>query len=663
MPLLRKVQKERELNVKKIKVLIKGWLCRYARKAVFYILPCLAVLLVGLLVTTDFFQPQEMVGYDWLMRTRPIQSASPEIVIIEISDDALKSLGWWPLPRDYHATLVKALTDSGCRMIVFDILLSEATEADSNLAEQIRNSGKVYLPYAFRMDKKTSRAQGFPVSGEILGGVADSFSSSVAGIGHINIFVDSDGKVRRLPLWIRYADRMWPSLGLLVAAKRLGYPPEKIQVRQGALRLGGNIVIPLDSQGAFWINYPGPWVKTFRHFSYLDVLKGYVAQQKGSGSELDLSVFKDKICFIGLTAAGTSDLRANPFDAVYPMVGTQASICDSLLRGVFIRQPHYLFRILISTLIFFSAVWICLNLTPLLAFFYCAILASVYLAGAWYFFASRGFFLDLFLPLGCIALVYVVILLRKFFEEAQKRLILEKELEIAASIQRSFLPSDLNKVGSINIGAFLKPAKFVGGDLYDLIRIDESTFGFFIGDVSGKGVSAALIMAQAISLLRVITKVHREPAQVLISLNNQLKPILNGLFITAQYLVVHEKESYWQGVSAGHLPLLYFNKIQGSTQELLPASGPPLGLVENFSYTETKGQLERGDKILMYTDGWTETRNNKGQELGLKRFEEAFLNVCSEEPQIILSNLESRQKVFQGRAPQHDDLTAVLLAF
>jgi serine phosphatase RsbU (regulator of sigma subunit) len=663
MPLLLKHQKEREVNVKKIKFLIKVWLRKNTKRAVFYILPCFIVLLIGLSVATDFFQPQEMVGYDWLMRTRPTQSASPEIVIIEISDDTLKSLGWWPLPRDYHATLVKALTDSGCRMIVFDILLSEATEADSNLTDQIRNSGRVYLPYAFRMDKKTSRAQGIPVSGEILGGVADSFRSSVAGIGHINIFVDSDGKVRRMPLWIRHADRMWPSLGLLVAAKRLGYSPEKMQLRQGSLRLGGNIVIPLDSQGAFWINYPGPWIKTFRHFSYLDVLKGYVAQQNGSGSGLDLSVFKDKICFIGLTAAGTSDLRANPFDAVYPMVGTQASICDSFLRGVFIRRPHPLLRILISTVIFVLAIGVCLNFTPLLAFFYCILLASVYLAGAWSLFALRGFFLDLFLPLGGIALVYVVILLRKFFEEAQKRLILEKELEIAASIQRSFLPSDLSNLGGINIRTFLKPAKFVGGDLYDLIHIDESTFGFFIGDVSGKGVSAALIMAQAISLLRVIAKGHREPAQVLISLNNQLKPILNGLFVTAQYLVVHEKESYWQGASAGHLPLLYFNETQGSIQELLPASGPPLGLVENFSYTETKGQLERGDRILMYTDGWTETRNNKGQELGLKRFEEIFLNVRSETPKIILSNLESQQKVFQGRAPQHDDLTAVLLAF
>ncbi|MEI6631425.1 MAG: CHASE2 domain-containing protein [bacterium] len=643
--------------------MIKTRLRKHVRKVAIYTLACLVLLLIGLSVVSDFFQAQEMIGYDWLMRVRPTQRANSEIVIIEISDETLKSLGRWPLPRDYHATLVKALTESGCRMIVFDILLSESSQADSNLAEQIRNSGRVYLPYAFKLDKETNVAAGIPISGEILGGVAERLRPSLAGVGHINIFIDPDGKVRRVPLLIRYADMNWPSLGFLVAAKRLGYPLEKMQLRKGSLSFRDVITIPLDSQGAFWVNYPGPWTKTFQHFSYLDILKAYVAQQKGLGSGFDLGVFKDKICFVGLTAAGTSDLRANPFDTVYPMVGTQASVCDSLLRGAFLRRPHQLFRVAISALILVLAILVCLNFTPLPALFYCAILASVYMVAAWSLFVSKGIFLDLFLPLAGSISVYVIILLRKFFEEVQKRLLLEKELEIAASIQLSFLPSDLSNSGSINIRAFLKPAKFVGGDLYDFIRIDESTFGFFVADVSGKGVSAALIMAQAISLLRVIAKNQREPAQVLISLNNQLGPILNGLFVTGQYLIVHEKESYWQGASAGHLPLLYFNKAKNAVQELLPASGPPLGLAQDFSYTQTNGRFERGDKILMYTDGWTETRNSKGQELGLKRFKEILLKAGAETPDIILSTLESEQKIFQGRAPQHDDLTALLLAF
>jgi len=655
--------REEEGVVRKFKDLIgRGVVCKSMRRPVYYFLSVLLVLLIVGGVYSGFFEAQEMVGYDWLMRTRPVQTASSEIVIIEISDDTLKGLRHWPLPRDYHAALVEALTENGCRMIIFDFLLSEASQADAVLAEQMRKSGKVYLSYAFRLKEKASRAEKAPVSYEILGGVADEFSASVAGIGHINIFIDPDGKVRRLPLWIRHQDKLWPALGFLAAAKRLGYPLEKVELRRDWLRLYEKL-IPLDSGGAFWVNFPGPWTKTFRHFSYLDVLKAYTAKQKGAQPLLDLSVFKDKICFVGLTAAGTSDLRANPFDPVYPMVGTQASVCDSILRSAFIRRPHPAFRALIDIAVFLLAAGTCLNFAVLPAFLYCSLLALVYAGSVWLLFALRGIFPDLFSPLGVIALVYVAVLLNKFFEEVQKRRILERELEIAASIQRSFLPEDLSNLGSIQVRALLKPAKFVGGDFYDIIRIDESTFGFFIGDVSGKGVSAALIMAQAISLLRVIARDHREPGQALIALNHQLKNILDYRFLTGQYLIVHEKESFWEGVSAGHPPLLYFNKAEGTVREFLAASGPPLGLGEDFSCTTIKGQFNRGDKIFMYTDGWTETRNSKGQEFGLKRLKDILLSGRSENLDIILSNIESQQRVFQGATPQHDDLTAVMLEF
>ncbi len=620
------------------------------KRPFFYPLFTLIIFLIAILTGMEFFQAQEMAAYDWLMKTRPAQPVSLEIAIIEISDDTLKSLGRWPLPRNYHAALIKALSESGCRMIVFDILLSEASLADDSLAKEIRNSGRVYFPYAFKLGAKTSKDGKIPVSGEILAGLSEILKPSVAGTGHINIFVDSDGKVRRLPLWVRYGDKVWPSLGFLAAAKRMGYPLKKIES-----------MIPIDSEGAFWINYPGSWTETFQHFSYLDVLKAYAARQKGADSWLDLGMFKNKICFVGLTAAGTSDLRANPFDSVYPMVGAQASVCDSFLRGAFIRRPQFLWRAVVNACVFIAAFAVCSYFAPLPAFLFSILLAFLYGISAWFLFALKGVYLDLFLPLLSIALVYTGVLLQKFFEEAQKRRVLEKELEIASSIQRSFLPPDIRNLGNIQVRAFLKPAKFVGGDFYDIISIDASTYGFFIGDVSGKGVSAALIMAQAISLLRVIAKDYRQPSEVLIALNNQLARILKGRFVTGQYLVVHEKESLWEGSCAGHMPMLYFNKAQESIQELLPASGPPLGLMENSVYLSIKGEFKSSDKIFMYTDGWTEARNSKGQEFGNKQLKDILFNCRGENLDNILAKLELHLGLFQGRAPVHDDLTAVLL--
>ncbi|MFH0807792.1 MAG: CHASE2 domain-containing protein [Elusimicrobiota bacterium] len=427
-----------------------------------YSLLLLIIFLIAILTGTEFFQPQEMAAYDWLMKTRPARIVSPEIAVIEISDDTLKSLGRWPLPRNYHAALIKALSESGCRMIVFDILLSEASRADDILAKEIRNSGRVYFPYAFRLGAKKDKNGKIPVSGEILAGLSETLKPFSAGAGHINIFVDSDGKTRRLPLWVRYGNKLWPALGFLAAAKRMGYPLKKIES-----------MIPIDSKGAFWVNYPGAWTKTFQHFSYLDVLKAYAARQKGADARLDLRVFKDKICFVGLTAAGTSDLRANPFDSVYPMVGAQASVCDSFLRGDFISRPRFLWRAAVNSCVFIAVFTVCAYFAPLPAFLFSVFLLFLYSITAWFLFALKGGYLDLFLPLLSVALVYTGVLLQKFFEEAQKRRVLEKELEIAASIQRSFLPSDIRNLGSIQLRAFLKPAKFVGGDFYDIICIDD----------------------------------------------------------------------------------------------------------------------------------------------------------------------------------------------
>ncbi len=616
-----------------------------------YLLPGLIILGAGAAVYAGLFDPQEMAAYDLLMRTRPAQATSPDIAIIEIADDTLKALGRWPLPREYHAALIKALSDNGCRMIVFDILFSEQSASDDLLGEAMRASNKVYLPCAFKLETKASRKSDFPVAHELLGGVAESLKTSTAGTGHINIMVDTDGKARRAPLWIRYGGKLVPSIGLLAAAG--GAPAGPHMDKQ----------IPTDPRGAVWVNFPGRWEKTFQHFSYIDVLKAYTAGQNNSKPWLDLNVFKDKICFVGLTAVGTSDFRANPIDPVYPMIGTQASICDSILRGAFIRRPPALLRALSAVGIILACILACLHFIPFTALLVCCLAAALYACGAWLLFSSRGIFLDVVFPLGSIALVYAVVLLRKFLAEAQKRRLLEKELQIAAQIQTSFLPPDVRQLANIRIRTFLKPARFVGGDLYDIISLDESTFGIFIGDVSGKGVSAALIMAQAISLLRVIARDSRSPEEILNTLNNRLNPILKGLFVTSQYIVVHAKEGFWEAACAGHPPFLLYSKMPDNLEEAVPASGPPLGLMPSIAYTRVRREFQPGDKIVMYTDGWTEARDRSDREFGIGRLKEAFLADRAQPADTLLDSLLARHEAFEGKINQHDDLTTVILEF
>lgn len=605
-----------------------------------------AVLCINAAVFSGLFDQQEMFVYDWLMRTRPVQNTHSKVAVIEIADDTLKALGRWPLSRNFHAALIDALTEAGCRMIVFDILLSEPSAADPLLAESMENSGRVYLPMAFQIDKASRRPPA--VSTQILAGVAPALQDAAAGIGHINISVDRDGKVRRIPSMIQYGSDLRPPLGALVASQYLG------------AAVGDVLKKASDYSGCVWVNFPGPWTKTFSHYSYVDVLRAAAARQKGESPWLDLGVFKDKICFVALTATGTSDFRANPIDPVYPMIGTQASVCDSILRGAFVKRASAIVRAAVDISLAALALAVCSLMAPVAAFGACILAAIVYVAAAWVLFAWQGIFFDVFFPLACTGLIYAVVLLRKFFEEAQKRRLLENELEIAASIQKSFLPPDVRRIRTVDIRAYLKAARYVGGDLYDIIVLDDETFGVFIGDVSGKGVSASLIMAQTISLLRVVSRTSRDPGETLYVLNNQLKPLLNGRFVTGQYIVIHGKEGFWEGACAGHPAAILTKPGTEGVVEVLAASGPPLGLMENIKYETVRQPFTQGERLFMYTDGWTDARSEKGGEFGLEQLKKAVTEVRAVAIDEALSHLEQCHELFAGKGRQFDDLTAVI---
>ncbi len=609
-----------------------------------YFLVIFWLIFVVFCVCAGIFEPQEMLAYDFLLRHRPTQEVSPEIVIIEISDDTLKGLGRWPIPRDYHADLIGALSKNGCRLIVFDILFSESSAQDARLAQAMKDASRVYLPFAFRLEHQ----QGEILAPEVLGGVADTLKGAVAGLGHINIFVEADGKVRRLPFWVKRDKKLWPALGFVVASHYLGKEPSEIAV-------------PFDPGAGVWVNYPGAWLAAFRHFSYLDILQSAAAAEKGEVPRLDLNLLRDKICFIGLTAAGTSDFRANPIDPVYPMVGTQASICNSILQGAYISRLGQMWRALINLLIFFIGLWLVLKLAPLAAFAYSILLAVLYIAAAQLIFNIQGVFYDIFLPVLSLIFVYAVVLLIKFFREAQARRLMEKELEIAAQIQHNFLPGDLRNIGDLKLRLFLQPAKFVGGDFYDILMLDEHRLGVFIADVSGKGIAAALIMAKAISLLRILARDVLDPGKLLSVLSSHLKPDLDSRFITGQYLIIDLRDYSFLGASAGHSALIFLSQVNSRLQEIVPASGPPLGLVDNFAYTVVKGQFSPGDRIFMYTDGWTEARDIKGREFGLERLKSILSQEANQGIDQLLAKLKQAYDVYRGKALQHDDLTAVIL--
>jgi len=608
---------------------------------------CLGIIFILPLTIFKPFNNYELLTYDWRFRLKPVARQSPDIILIEIADDTLKNLGNWPLPRDFHADLVSVLKEEGARLIVFDVLFSEPTVYDEAFAGALEQAGNVFLPEAYTIGTKAGRK--YTGSDLLLSGILEILRPAMKGKGHINVFVDSDGKSRSVPLFIKYKNELVPHLGFAAACYWLGINEKDIE-------------LPVSEGSAFMVNYPARWEKSFLHLSYFEILKSYSQKKRGLKPVLDLSVLKGKACFIGLTAVGTSDLKPMPLENIYPMLGLQASVFNSIITGQFITEAPSSLDLLLNWLIFILAFFICLRLPVLKAFLGSLTLGVSYFVFSFVLFIL-GLWVNLFYPFFIIALTYVLIIAYRVFNETKRRELMEKELDIARTIQRSFLPEQLSSFEGLTVASYIQPAKFVAGDLYDVVKLDGSKVGVFIGDVSGKGVPAALIMAQTISFFRMFSRDHHEPKQVLERLNKELYGKFSGRFVTALYIVVDTTTGEASVVSAGHAPVLLYQKDTHKITEVELDSGLPLGVMEEVEYTEVKFNVKKQDKVLFFTDGLFEARNPGKEEFGLERVKKAIIENIAFSGERLTEAIKERLTAFTSHAVQHDDITLLVLDF
>jgi CHASE2 domain-containing sensor protein len=596
------------------------------------------------------FNNYELLTYDLRFKLRPAQQVSSDIAIIEISDDTLKNLGVWPLPRDFHATLTEVLKYCGAKAVVFDIIFSESTALDPDFSSAIKSAGNVYLPLVFDQAPGT----------KLLAGITKLLAENAHGIGHINVAMDRDGKIRTVPLYIHYQNNFIPQMGFKAACDALGLDTRSIVFQKSRIIVGNKLSIPVIRGSLFPVNYPGKWVSSFKHFSYFEILKSYSQKTEGKPPDLDLSELKNKICFIGLTAAGTSDFQPVPLENNYPLVGLQASIANSILRNNFICPASASLNVFIALLVFILSLLVCLKLTPVKAMLGSVLLSCAYFVVAVALFAFKGFWLDLFLPLLVIFAVYVALTVYRFLEETRKRQLLEQELGIAHAIQQSFLPEALTEFGGLAIASKMLPAKFVGGDLYDLIALDDNKLGVLIGDVAGKGVSAALIMAQTISLFRIFGRFSNSGA-VVNAVNKELYGRTSSRFVTCMYFIVDTAASRVSVCSAGHAPLLLYHKKTASLEEVELDAGMPLGIDEAAKYGQVEFDLEPGDRIIVFTDGISEARNTGKEEFGVERLKKVISDGAKGEVSALSEAIITRVKRFSLHCVQHDDITLIVI--
>jgi serine phosphatase RsbU (regulator of sigma subunit)/anti-sigma regulatory factor (Ser/Thr protein kinase) len=249
-------------------------------------------------------------------------------------------------------------------------------------------------------------------------------------------------------------------------------------------------------------------------------------------------------------------------------------------------------------------------------------------------------------------------LVRQQQAEARTRQRFEQELEVARLIQQNFLPKQLPELSGWQVAACYQPAREVGGDFYDVIPLADGQVGFVIGDVTDKGVPAALVMAATRSVLRASAQRLIEPGVVLERVNEHLCPDMPAkMFVTCLYGVLDPATGRFRFANAGH-DLPYVKTAQGSVE--LRARGMPLGLMTGMTYEERETLLAPGDSLLLHSDGIVEAHDPQGQMFGFPRLKDLVARYPGggELIDLVLADLH----VHTGPdAEQEDDITMVVL--
>jgi serine phosphatase RsbU (regulator of sigma subunit) len=254
----------------------------------------------------------------------------------------------------------------------------------------------------------------------------------------------------------------------------------------------------------------------------------------------------------------------------------------------------------------------------------------------------------------------------KLFEENIQKSRMEEELKIAHDIQLSMLPDQAPIIEGLSIAAKSIPAREVGGDFYDFIEIMENgakRLGIVVGDVSGKAVSGALVMAASRSIFRVLTETHESVEEVMNRGNVRLlRDVKKGMFVALLYAVLDSKEKTMVFSNAGQVqPILC--SPEKSKAEYVDTEGDrfPLGIVTDCHYQETRVSLKQGDNLVFYTDGMVEAVNDKGELYGFERFLASIEEGRELGANELLDKLINDVMRYVGKVEQHDDLTAVVV--
>ena len=649
--------------------------------------------------------------FDVFQRWFPRARTSDPVLVVEIDEQSLHEIGPWPWPRSRVAQLIERLIVARPAAIALDMLFVEPDryapaalvaaldlppaaegplarhlpDSDARLAAAIRGSPVVLGMAGVAADGNTDArslpgatvrqfgADPRPFVPQYPALLASLPALAQAARGQALLNAEpARGVFRRVPTLATVGDARDTLLpGLAVETLRVvANSPLLVDTdAHGLRRIGiGDIEIPVAADGAWTLHF-SPWTERPR-VSAADVVHGTV----------DGDLIAGRIMLVGYTALGLQDTVTTPL-GVMPGVELHAEAIENALAGRLLTRPRWADLAELGGMALLSLLVIAgaslsgpgRTLALVLGGALAAVLASIVL------FVERGWLLDAVNPLAGVGLVLIGVLGSTLAEvQWQRRMLrvqlalsrdaqlrMQGELDTARRIQTGMLPRPDSLAGTpgLELAALSEPAKTVGGDLYDFFFIAPRRLFFLIGDVSGKGLPSALLMALAKAQIKsAALRADGDPGAALSAANDAIaQDNPEFLFVTVAAGCVDLDSGALTYANAGHDSPLF---VGGGRIEAAPAAqGPPLCTLDDYRYVSVPLTLPRGVALCLYTDGVTEAENAIGRLYGRQRLHDCLAPLAhGARAAQLLTAIESDVRAHAGAADQADDLTLLVVA-
>ena len=624
------------------------------------------------------------LNYDLYQSIFEEDFSTNKVIIVDIDEKSIEKIGQFPWRRDVYSTILENLNTAEVSAIAFDIFFSEEDTQNPvkifkefNLnSENILNSDELFLVSIKNSNvilplvgatKEVKKNNFSPKANIITKGEdplnylynyqgyissLDKFNNAAKGLGSISIIDSEDGILRYVPLILNIDNEIIPSLSL--EAVRL-FNKEKsylIQTDQSGIQL-----IKTRSTN-FLTNENG---LNFVKFKKIPT-NTYISASDIYEKNFDQTNLKDKIVLIGSSAEGVFDLVKIPTGKIVPGVQVHANIIENILSKDFLKI-NYVTKIAENIILLISLIVILIianYFKPIYSILNYILLIIILLSISILFY-KENYFVEVYNIVLFNSLLFIYLLYSRFVEEnkssienEKKQLVLKKEREIAGEVQKKLFPIEKN----IENFVYAKnvPARDVSGDYYDYIKVSDEEIYFTLADVSGKGIKAGMLMANASSVFKSFSKLKfpiNQPAQ---NINNQVKESsYKGMFITAVIGKLNISSKDVEFVNFGHESIMCFDKNKKSFS-YIKAERPPLGLlnIKDPQTIKTTNINLKDKNIFIYTDGVTEGYIEGEKEFTVKGVEDEVLKNSSSDIKEIIDRITNK---LNNREKLRDDIT------